>query len=106
MVAMGSAYKIIYSSGAMHFHPRPIVEAIANLQFPDHLLERYNMPQLSHTDKAQILGGNYARIIGLDIEQAKREIADDEFAQAVRDTGLRPAWSYWSKNDSRWDAAS
>jgi hypothetical protein len=106
MIAMGSAYKIIYSSGAMHFHPRPIVEAIANLHFSDQLLERYNMPQITKTDKAQILGANYARIIGLDIERAKREIADDEFSVSVRENGLQPAWSYWSKNDPRWDAAS
>jgi predicted TIM-barrel fold metal-dependent hydrolase len=106
MIGMASAYKIIYSSGAMHFHPRPIVEAIANLQFPDHLLERYNMPQLTRQDKEQILGLNFARIIGLDVEEAKRSIADDEFSHAVAENGLQPPWTYWRKNDPLWDGVA
>jgi predicted TIM-barrel fold metal-dependent hydrolase len=83
--------KILYASGGMHFHPQPIIEAIANLTLPDHLLERYRIEQLTRADKESILGGNYARMAGLDLTQVRQRIAGDEF-----DTGERAApWSAW-----------
>jgi predicted TIM-barrel fold metal-dependent hydrolase len=84
--------KILYASGGMHFHPQPIIEFIRGLEFSDELLNRYRIPQLTEADKAKILGGNYARMIGLDVDAARTAIAGDEFARA----GRAPLWSNWN----------
>ncbi|EWC64601.1 hypothetical protein UO65_0208 [Actinokineospora spheciospongiae] len=102
-IALGSPWKVIYSTGAMHFHPEPIVQAFANLTFSDRVLERYGIEQITKADKKLIMGENYARMIGLDIEKAKAAIAGDEFATAVEDNGVGEPWSFWRKNDPVWD---
>lgn len=94
-IAFAGTDRILFASGGMHFHPQPIIEAIANLRFPDETLERYRIEQITSEQKAQILGGNYARMIGLDLEEARRAIADDEFATVRRD-GRRAPWTAWN----------
>jgi len=61
---------------------------------PLHRLGEFGL-DLTHDDKALILGGNYARIIGLDVEAAKAAIADDEFARERAATGLQEPHSNW-----------
>ncbi len=39
------------------------------------------LPQIDKVAKHEILGENYARLIGVDIEAAKQRISNDEFAQ-------------------------
>jgi predicted TIM-barrel fold metal-dependent hydrolase len=87
--------KIIYSDGSMVLHSQPILEKFRHFRFSERTLEAYNLPQLTDEDLALILGGNYARILGVDIEAAKSRIADDEFAQERAITGLQPLFSNW-----------
>jgi uncharacterized protein len=91
----GGPQKIIFSDGCMFAHSQPVIEGIMNFQFTDETCEGYGVGKLTDADRALILGGNYARIIGLDIEAAKAKIADDEFAQARRETGIQPPYSNW-----------
>jgi uncharacterized protein len=91
----GGVEKIIYSDGSMLGHSQPLLETFWNLELSDRMLERYGLEQLTKEDKALILGGNYARIVGLDIEAAKRRIAEDEFAVYQREHGLDPPYSNW-----------
>ncbi len=91
----GGPEKIIYSDGTMFCHSQPLLEKFWNLKLPDELLEKYNIAQLSKSDKSLIFGGNYARIVGLDIEKAKAQIADDEFAKERQRTGLQKPYSNW-----------
>ncbi len=93
----GGPEKIIYSDGTMFCHSQPLLEKFWNLEFSDQVLEKYGLDQITKTDKALILGGNYARIIGLDVEQAKAKIADDKFAQATKKNGLEKPYSNWIK---------
>lgn len=95
-VGFAGVDKILYASGGMHFHPQPIIEFIRNLEFSDELLDRYRIPQLTAADKAKILGGNYARMTGLDVPAARAAIAHDEFATARAQHGLAPLWSNWT----------
>lgn len=88
---VGAAGKIVYSSGALHFHPQPIIESLAGLRFPDELLERYRIEQVTDADRAAILGGTYARMAGLDLDRLLTGIKDDEFAG----TPKQPIWSTW-----------
>jgi hypothetical protein len=52
------------------------------------MLEGFGLPQIDRDAKRKIVGENYARLIGLDVEDAKARIADDEFAR--RRTEGRP----------------
>jgi hypothetical protein len=91
----GGPEKIIYSDGTLFCHTQPLLEKFWNLQFPEELLHKYNIKQLTKEEKALILGGNYARIVDLDIEKAKAAIADDEFAVERRKTGIQKPYSNW-----------
>jgi hypothetical protein len=76
--------RLFWSSGAMQFHPRLCLEAFEKFEFPDDLLSEYGLfdaiPQLTEDHKASILGGNFARLNGLDIEAMQSAIGSDEFA--------------------------
>jgi predicted TIM-barrel fold metal-dependent hydrolase len=93
----GGPEKILYSTGAMEFHPQPILEAIWNYQPGEEYQRKYSLSPLTREDKAKILGENYARIIGLDIEKAKQAIADDEFSRTVAANGLAAPYSHWKQ---------
>jgi uncharacterized protein len=77
--------RIFWSSGAMNCHARPGLEAFMDFQFSEELLDRSGffapVPQLTPEHKRKILGGNLARLHGLDIDQLAARIADDEFAR-------------------------
>jgi predicted TIM-barrel fold metal-dependent hydrolase len=91
----GGPEKIIYSDGTMFCHSQPLIEKFWNLEFSEELLHKFNLQQLTKRDKALILGGNYARIIDLDVEKAKAKIANDEFARERQRTGLQKPYSNW-----------
>src|SRR5205807_684936 len=91
---VGAARKIIYSSGAMHFHPQPIIGFLARFTFPDELLARYRIAQVSAEDRAAILGGTYARMVGLDLEARRSATDGDEFAMAREVGAPAPMWSH------------
>jgi hypothetical protein len=94
-VAWGGAQKIIFSDGNMVFHSQPILERLKNFSFSEQTLNYFGLPQLTHEDRALILGGNYARILGIDIEGAKKRIADDEFSRERAKTGIQAPYSNW-----------
>jgi predicted TIM-barrel fold metal-dependent hydrolase len=96
-VAWGGAQKIIFSSGTMVLHSHPLVEKIKDFQFSEATMQKFGIPQITSEERALILGGNYARIVGLDSDKAKKAIADDEFAQEKRKTGLQAPYSNWRR---------
>jgi predicted TIM-barrel fold metal-dependent hydrolase len=90
--------KVIFSDGNMVFHSHPILEKIRNFKFQDATLQRWGIPQITKQDLANILGGNYARILGIDIEAAKKKIANDEFSKERARTGIQPIYSNWKRH--------
>jgi len=95
-VTWGGLPKIIYGDGgSLMPHSQPHLEALMGFQFSDRTCEEYGVEKLTHADKAAILGGNYARMAGLDIELLKANIADDHFSQIQRNTGLQKPYSNW-----------
>ena len=90
--------KVIFSDGNMVFHSHPILEKIRNFKFQDATLDRWGIPQITKQDLANILGGNYARILGIDIEAAKKKIANDEFSKERARTGIQPIYSNWKRH--------
>ncbi len=79
------------------FTPNPILEKIRDFKFQDATLRRWGIPQITKEDKALILGGNYARILGVDIEAAKKRLANDEFSKERARTGIQPIYSNWRR---------
>jgi hypothetical protein len=95
-ILWGGPEKIIFSDGCMFAHSQPIIEAIMDFQFSDETCEGYGIAKLTDAERGLILGGNYARIAGLDIEAIKAKIADDEFSRIRRETGIQTPYSNWT----------
>ncbi|MET7992184.1 amidohydrolase family protein [Amycolatopsis sp. NPDC005232] len=75
--------RMFWGSGTTLYHPRPALEAFRAFEFPEDLLADAGLfasiPQLTDADKRGILGGNYARMHGVDLEKAKAAVVGDEF---------------------------
>lgn len=86
--------RIVWGTGAMAAHPRLLLEAFDRFEIPEDMLDSSGLfetlPQLSAETKAGILGGNYARMAGLDLEKLAANIPGDEFSGADIDV---PAYS-------------
>lgn len=91
----GGPQKVLFADGAMVFHSQPLIEAFHRFEFSAQTQHTYGLPQLTTEDRELILGGNYARILGIDIEAAKTRIADDEFAREKARTGRQAPYSNW-----------
>jgi len=95
-VFAGAAGKLCYSSTAMILHPQHQIEAIYDLMLPEVILEKYGIDQLTPEMRAGILGSNYARLVGLDIDARQNAIAGDEFDRMRAERGtLAAPWSHW-----------
>lgn len=93
----GGHEKILYSASVPYGHPRPQIEAIWNLQLSPEMLDKYNLEQITPAQKREILGGNYARMIGLDLDRARAQIEGDEFSQELAAGGYQEPWSNWRR---------
>lgn len=88
----GAEDRIVWATGAMGVHPRPLVEAFAAMEMPADLVEGFGAPPLTRDIKTKILGGNFARKHGLDLDALVAALPDDEFRKRQRD-GLAEPWS-------------
>jgi len=95
LMMWGGPEKIIFSDGSMVFHSQPILEKFATFEFSQDALDTYGVNQMDDAARALILGGNYARIIGFDIEAARARIAGDEFAREREQHGRPEPYAYW-----------
>ena len=92
----GGPEKIIYSSGAMEFHPQPILDAMMAYQPSPEVERKFGSLEISTADRQNIMGGNFARMMGLDMEEMKARIAGDEFAKRLEaQGGIAKPFSYW-----------
>lgn len=84
----GGPDKILFGDGCTLCHPYPGLRAFADIQMPEELIEGYGYPELTPEIKQKILGGNTARLHGLDMADVVARTSDDVFAKA---RGERPA---------------
>lgn len=95
MLYWGGAEKLLYATGSMEWHAQPVLEAFWDYQISEEMQRKFSMSPMSREDKALILGENYAELIGVDLEEARARIADDEFSREVADKGLARPYSHW-----------
>jgi len=84
--------RIVWGTGAMAHHPQPLLEAFSRFAFPNELIERVGLTQITRETRRKILFDNYARMTGLDLHKRLVAIAHDDFA-AARKAGRSVAFS-------------
>jgi uncharacterized protein len=67
---VGSSKLLWGSEAALVGSPEPYLRTFMDLEISDELRDGYGYPQITHADKEAILGQNFARILGIDLEQA------------------------------------
>lgn len=86
--------KLFWGTGTTQYHPRPCVEAMAEFEFPEELIDRYGLytplRQLTREDKQGLFANNYCDIHGLDLDAIKARTVGDEFSDV---TELDTPWS-------------
>jgi hypothetical protein len=96
LMQWGGVEKLFWSTGCTVIHPQHVLELFWNFRFSEDAMNRHGIPQLDRPIKEMILGGNYARAMGIDIPEFREKQAGDAFAKA-RGSGLKPAWSNWKE---------
>jgi hypothetical protein len=67
--------KLLYGSeAALSGGPLPYLKAFMALEIPEDLRSGFGYPQITKRDKEKILGLNFAKLMGIDIEAKKREL--------------------------------
>lgn len=61
---------------------QPLINAFRSFQIPDELCERHGYPKLTPTIRNKILGGNAARVYGVDLEGMRSRVMTDDLAWA------------------------
>ena len=91
----GGPAKVLYSDGAMFAHPHLGLPKFWDFQLPEDLQERYGLPPLAREDKAAMLSGNAARVLGLDLDALRPSWEADEFGRARAERGLDAPFTAW-----------
>jgi uncharacterized protein len=89
----GGEDRIFFATGCSFVHPQPVINALMAFEVPEDLITGYGLPQITDEAKRKILGANWCRMHGLDVEQVKQKIADDRWAQERRGNGRAAPWS-------------
>lgn len=63
------------SEAALAGPPGGIIQAIVDLEMPEDLQVNYGYPEITELDKRKILGLNFAKLMGVDVEAKKAELA-------------------------------
>jgi len=71
--------KIIWGTGAPHFHPQLLLERFWNYDFPE--MESFSGPfQITEDDKRKILGENFAEAHGFDLDDLEAGTEGDQYS--------------------------
>ncbi|MBL0923794.1 MAG: amidohydrolase [Sphingomonadaceae bacterium] len=93
LMQWGGPEKILWSSGCTVVHPQHLLQLFWAFAYSEETMVRHGIPQIDETVKRMILGGNYARMIGIDIDHWKSRQAGDGFDGKE----LKAPWSCWSQ---------
>jgi hypothetical protein len=83
--------RILWGTGAMAFHPQPLLEAfVHDFSIPASLIQGAGLPQIDDAAKRKILFENYARMTGLDLAARLAAVGGDEFARLKASGPMAP----------------
>jgi predicted TIM-barrel fold metal-dependent hydrolase len=74
LMEVGSDKLLWGSEAALVGGPAPYLKAFMDLEIPEDLRSGFGYPQITREDKANILGRNFARLMGIDIEARQRAL--------------------------------
>lgn len=92
LAAAGGTGKIFWGTGCSFTHAQPLLEAFEEFRMPADLVESFGYPELTEEAKADILGLNFARVHGLDVDALAESVRSDELERRKAD-GLVEPWS-------------
>jgi predicted TIM-barrel fold metal-dependent hydrolase len=78
LLAVGEDNVIWGTDGVWYGPAQPTIDAFRAFRIPDELCEQYGYPPLTAARKAKILGGNAARVYGIDTESLRTRVAADD----------------------------
>lgn len=93
LLQWGGPEKLLWGTGCTVTHPQHLLEAFWTFDLPERVRARYGVPPLDEAVRRLVLGGNYARIMGLDVPALTASHATDAFGPA--DRPLAAPWSAW-----------
>jgi uncharacterized protein len=88
-LAVGGAERILWGTGCTAVHAQPLLDRFWNLQFPDDVMEKYGVPQITEETKRAIAGENMARLLDIDLDRLRATVEADD----SRADGLAEPWS-------------
>jgi len=89
LIQAGAADRLIWAIGGAVLHSRAFEEAFWQFEMPQDLIDDYGFAPVTEEVKRGILGGNAARLLGLDVQEFRAQ-TQDEFTKPRR---LAPEWS-------------
>jgi predicted TIM-barrel fold metal-dependent hydrolase len=92
LMSVGGAKRIFWGTGCSFTHPRPLLEAFEHFQMPAEFVDGYGYPEMTEEAKADILGLNFARVHGLDVDDLTAQVRADEL-EASKADGFGEPWS-------------
>lgn len=93
LMQWGGPEKILWSTGCTVVHPQHLLKLFWDFRFGEEILSRHGIPQIDEGVKRMILGGNYARLAGLDIAEWQARQKGDAFDGVA----LKAPWSCWQE---------
>ncbi|PVX85901.1 amidohydrolase family protein [Paraburkholderia unamae] len=76
LLQMVGPEKLLWASeAALAGGPAPTLKAFMELEIPEDLRRDYGYPQITYDAKKKILGENFARLMGINLEEKKHELA-------------------------------
>jgi predicted TIM-barrel fold metal-dependent hydrolase len=92
LLSAAGSQQLMFGSGTNLMHPFPILDAFDGFELPADLVEEQGFPQLTETDRRNILGANVLRLHGLEPDDVRSAVAGDEF-DVARSDGYAAPWS-------------
>ena len=78
---------VLWGTDSIWYGPSQVaIDAFRAFQIPLSYQQQFGYPALTDEIKRKILGGNAARVYGIDLDEAKRSAADDDLAWLKRAT--------------------
>lgn len=88
----GGADRLMFASGCSFVHPQPIIDRLLGFSMPADIREGYDYPELTADTKRKILGENFCRLHGIDVQTARQAVSSDRWAKQRAEQGRRAPW--------------